>query len=60
MPDSIITPQDLQRDLETYYRDHFMTVEVMKALRVINADLQAETDRQIVAIRRYGMARGME
>lgn len=60
MPDSIITPQDLQNDLAEYYRDHYMTVEVARALKVINADLQAELDKQITAMRRYEMARGME
>jgi hypothetical protein len=60
MPDSIITPQDLQRDLAEYYRDHYMTVEVAKALKVLSADLQAELDKQIMAKRRYDMARGME
>jgi hypothetical protein len=60
MPDSIITPQDLQRDLAEYYRDHYMTVEVAKALKVLTADLQAELDKQVMAMRRYDMARGME
>lgn len=60
MSDSIVTAQDVLDIHEAYYRDHYMTVEVAKALKVLNADLQAELGKQITAMRRYEMARGME
>jgi hypothetical protein len=60
MPDSIITAQDVLDIHEAYYRDHYMSIDVMKALKVLTADLQAEQEKQIVAMRRYNMARGME
>jgi hypothetical protein len=60
MSDSIISPQDVLGFLAYHYRDKYMSPELAKSIGNVTADLQAETDSQIMAIRRYGMARGME